>query len=466
MARAAGEPSAKRAKVDEAKEKEEVDRLVRRKEELVLGIANTRAEGMRLVREAEETAKRLFREAKLEAKRLKREAAEGERMVREATESLMQDLRGACADIEAENRNELLKKLPAELWEKIIDDENVQQNDRVALASTCRFFREKQKDLGRKLVTDLEVLSLLELRKSGKMTPHTLGWFQWVYDTMEILSGSEEWWGKRDKGAAYEGDLVSYAAFQGSVEILRWLMEALPWTTQTDWWAGLGGSVEVLGYVVGMGYEFDRNACRGAARGGCLEALKFLRGLDPPCRWDERTCALAAEGGHLEVLKWARSQDPPCPWDEWTCTEAAEGGHLEVLKWARSQDPPCPWNEWTCACVAEGGHLDVLKWARSQDPPCPWDERTCAYAAKGGHLEVLKWARSQDPPCPWGEETCAWAAEYGRLDVLKWARSQDPPCPWSRRQCRKKASKYRHKHVVDWIDQPESESDAEFSDSD
>ena len=61
----AGEPSAKCAKVDEAKEEE--DPLVRRKEELILGVENARAEAKRweksLVRDAEEVAKRLKRKA-------------------------------------------------------------------------------------------------------------------------------------------------------------------------------------------------------------------------------------------------------------------------------------------------------------------------------------------------------------------------------------------------------------------
>ena len=58
MARGAGEPSAKRAKADEADEEEQA--LVRRREELILGVENMRAKGKeleeRLLREAEEEA--------------------------------------------------------------------------------------------------------------------------------------------------------------------------------------------------------------------------------------------------------------------------------------------------------------------------------------------------------------------------------------------------------------------------
>ena len=421
---AAGETSAKRAKVDEADEDE--DPLVRRREEVV----------------------RLLEKAR------SREDARAERVARREMVSL-------CARLEAKNEK-LLRRLPPELWQKIVD-ENVQQNDLLALSMTCRFFRDTTKDLGKKIETNLREDHLLDLLKIGKMASHTLGWFQWVCDTFEIMPGFTRY-DVRVKGAVYEGDLLNYALFQGSVEILGWLMEEKGWELkeQIDWWAGTSGSVEVFEFLRGRGYEFGRPACVGAAEGGRLEALKFLRGLDPPCPWSEATCYHAAQGGHLEILKWLRSQDPPCPWDWLTCAEAASGGHLEVLKFLRAQNPPCPWSEMTCAYAAEEGHLDVLKWARSQDPPCPWDARTCIFAAGGGQLDILKWARAQEPPCPWDWRLMKWAAEAGHLEVLKWLRAQNPPCPWSRSTCRQIASGYGHQHIVDWIDQQEDESDEEF----
>ncbi|WZN65966.1 putative ankyrin repeat protein [Chloropicon roscoffensis] len=459
MARGAGEPSAKRAKVDEADEEE--DPLVRRKEELV----------------------RLLKEAR------SREDARAERVAKK-------ELVALCADFEAKNE-EHFRRLPPELWQKIVD-ENVQQNDLLALAMICRFFREKQKDLGKKLVTDLNYGSLFDLRKSGKVVSHSLGWFQWVCDTFEILPGCEWDAKERVEGAVYEGDLVNYAALQGSIEILRWLMEekGYEFNRATCEGAAFGGHLDVLKFLRAQNppCPWDGLTCLRAAQEGHLEVLKFLRGLEPPCPWSLMTCALAAQGGHLEVLKWVRDQDPPCPWNEWTCVRAARGGSLDVLKWLRAQQPPCPWSagtclvaaqgghlevlkwarsqnlpcrldEVTCASAAAGGHLEVLKWLRSQDPPCPWSAGTCSEAAKGGRLEVLKWARSQDPPCPWDEETCAWAAEGGHLEVMKFARGQDPPCPWSRRKCREGASLNGYQHIIDWIDQQEAESDTEYRES-
>ncbi|WZN63646.1 putative ankyrin repeat protein [Chloropicon roscoffensis] len=364
MARGEGEPSTKRAKVGE-----EEDPLVRRKEEVV---------------------------------RLLGRARKGKSNARAKKELVT-----LCADFEAKNEK-LLGRLPPELWQKILD-EYLHQNDLLALAMTCRFFREKQKDLGKKVDTYMNSDRLLEQRKSGKMLAHSLGWFRWVCDTLKVLPGFT-WSYKSLKGAVYEGNLVNYAAFQGSVEVLKWLVEEKYWELNlgTGEWAGRGGSIEVLEYLCEEGWELDEGVCDGAALGGHLEVLKFLRGLDPPCPWDWETCQEAAEGGHLEVLKWVRDQDPPCPLDELNCAAAAGGGHLEVLKWLRDQDPPCPWD---------------------------W-------------------------------ETCAWAAEGGQLEVLKWARSQDPPCPWSRSWCRETASRHGHQHIVDWIDQREDESDVEPFDSD
>ena len=336
MDRGAAEPMTKRAKKDEE------DPLVRRREELILEVANARVA-------------------------LK---AQGNKAVREATESLMQALRAVCAKLEAKNRDELLKKLPAELWQKIVD-ENVHQNDLLALSMTCRFFGDTTKDLGKNMETRLERSYLLILQRGGKMASHSMGWFRWVCDSMEILPGFEDFWSlERVKGAVYEGHLLNYAAFQGSVEILRWLMEEKGWGTNkdTDWWAGMSGSIEVLEHLSGKGYEFGENACVGAAWGGHLEALKCLRGLEPPCPCDERTCAGAAVGGHLDVLKWLRAQNPPCPWDETTCSFAANGGQLEALKWLRAQDPPCPWNRSDCRETASPrGHQHIVDWIDQQE---------------------------------------------------------------------------------------------------
>ena len=405
VARAAGEPSAKRAKVDEADEEE--DPLVRRKEELVVAAKEARSRedaraervarrelmdlcarlgadneehldeadhevvellvGMRAGNLMDLCGKVSYLSAKLNAKFRDfndqdfalglpsgsgfvrdiirrcadaRAALERNNAFPEVLEYFQHALCDVCRQMEVANDNVLLGKLPPEMWQKIVDD-NLHQNDLPALAMTCRFFREKQKDFGWKMETDWTSDRVLELQKSGKVASYSFGWYRWVCDTFEILPGCEWDDEERVKGAVYEGDLLNYAAFQGSVEILRWLVEekGCEPNEDTGLCAGMGGSVEVLEYLLERGYEFDEKACHGAASEGHLDALKFLRGLDPPCPWDDWTCLNAAEGGHLDVLKWARSQDPPCPWSRGECRLTASNfGHEHVVEWIDQQE--------------------------------------------------------------------------------------------------------------------------------
>ena len=335
MAGAAGEPSAKRAKVDEADEEE--DPLVRRKEEVVRLLGRSR--------KGKDNAR-----AKKELVTL-------------------------CDDFEAKNEK-LLGRLLSELWQKSLD-ENLDQSDLLALAMTCRFFREKQKDLGKKVETNLNASLLVKLRKSGEVASHSLGWFQWVCDTMEILPGYIDR-SERVKGAMYEGVLLNYAACQGSVEILKWLMEEKGWEpNKHTGLVGFGGSVKVLEHLLERGYEFNVETSHGAASGGHLEVLKWLRAQDPPCPWNVHTCGFAAEGGHLEVLKWARSQDPPCHWDEWTCVRAVSVGQLKVLKWLRAEEPPCPWSRSECRRLASDDtgfdHQHIVKWIDQREDESDWE---------------------------------------------------------------------------------------------
>ena len=87
---------------------------------------------------------------KLEKQRRKLE--EQLRLLRREVEQLQQKwlpkrniLMGVCSELEAENAQRLLYKLPKEVWEKILD--HLDENDLFPLALSCRYFRKKQKEL-------------------------------------------------------------------------------------------------------------------------------------------------------------------------------------------------------------------------------------------------------------------------------------------------------------------------------
>ena len=106
-------------------------------------------------------------------------------------------------------------------------------------------------------------------------------------------------------------------------------------------------TVPMLRWCFKRGYRLERRIVEATARGGDLEAVKWLRMAVG--RWEDQSvaanaCAGAAEGGHVDVLKWLREEG--CPWDGWqigeTSRRAARGGHLDVLKYAREHG--CPWD--------------------------------------------------------------------------------------------------------------------------
>ena len=117
-------------------------------------------------------------------------------------------------------------------------------------------------------------------------------------------------------------------------------------------------------------------ACSGAEREFFVNAKRGVFAADAD---NLRTCAmvLAANHGHLDTLRCWKREKPYRLDEPQICEGAAAGGHLEVLKWLRENE--CPWN-YTCRDAALGGHLEVLKWARENG--CPWNERKCTIAAE------------------------------------------------------------------------------------
>lgn len=153
-----------------------------------------------------------------------------------------------------------------------------------------------------------------------------------------------------------------------------------------------------------------KEAVADAASRGSVALVEFLHGtlrfpLSPAA------CAGAARGGHLALLQWLRAKR--CAWDAQTSFEAARNAHVHVLEYTAGQQL---WSTKTCAAAAESGHFDTLKWLRAHD--CPWDQAVTSRAAARGDLAMLQWSRAQG--CPWTEMTCNCAAQNGHLQVLKW----------------------------------------------
>ena len=82
--------------------------------------------------------------------------------------------------------------------------------------------------------------------------------------------------------------------------------------------------------------------------------------------FDSYTCEGAARGGHIHVLKYLKSEG--VPFDEEICWDAAWGGHLAVLKWL--VDEGCPWNIKECyeCAKSKDPNSDMCKWIKAFIP--------------------------------------------------------------------------------------------------
>ena len=247
--------------------------------------------------------------------------------VQQVQRSLLQKesrLKDMCSTREAENAK-LLDKLPLDVWEKIVDE-----NDLFPLALSCRYFRQKQKELVARMGQNGKHRCALRTnirRQYIQRQQASADYLRFCYKEI-VLS---EFFPQRAKW------IMKLAAYHGDLTLLQEHEKK---------------------------FELDAEVFYSACAGGNLETLKWLRSKG--CPWSGWACSSAAKHGHLEILKWLRSEG--CPWDEGTFTAAVERGHLQMLKWLRSKG--CPWDGWACEYAATRGKLDLLRWAI--DNGCPY----------------------------------------------------------------------------------------------
>ena len=114
-----------------------------------------------------------------------------------------------------------------------------------------------------------------------------------------------------------------------------------------------------------------RYALTAVVRAGRLRAyeqhaIRWRMHLKP-----ETAASIAAECGHIHILDWMYNQNALLPHLRGVdvCMGAARGGQLETLKWLRAQLPPAPWDEDVFQSAIARGHLHILEWAAKHGCP-------------------------------------------------------------------------------------------------
>merc|ERR1711977_154030 len=156
---------------------------------------------------------------------------------------------------EANRKGKSLDTMPTLVLLKVA--ERLEDYDRVAFASTCTAFRDaiwevvkgerkEGEEDKKKLVTDLRCgasgTPLLE-----RAPCVSLAWFKWVFGSFDRLEGAAPCRGYGDpkhKQELYDSDLMKLAAFQGSIETMKWLrskgikLDIESWEDGGRWAAG------------------------------------------------------------------------------------------------------------------------------------------------------------------------------------------------------------------------------------
>lgn len=120
------------------------------------------------------------------------------------------------------------------------------------------------------------------------------------------------------------------------------------------------------------------------------DCLAWLLLQEEPCPCGSDTLGEIAATGNLPLMEHLRLHHhkyvPVEEWDMRVSQGAAEGGQLAILQWLRCQLPVGMWDEGICRAAASRGNLAMLQWAQNEDPPAPWGTSVTKAAARGEWL--------------------------------------------------------------------------------
>lgn len=123
--------------------------------------------------------------------------------------------------------------------------------------------------------------------------------------------------------------------------------------------AASSGRKDLLQAAYGSGLvKKSKEVFTGAARGGCLQTLKYLKFSN--CPWDEQTAVAAAESGDVDILEWVIENGCPCNGE--AVATAASIGHLGMVRFLHYNGHPV-----TIDAVNEAvssGAIYIVDWAR------------------------------------------------------------------------------------------------------
>ena len=221
--------------------------------------------------------------------------------------------------------------------------------------------------------------------------------------------------------------LLDKAALAGNHEILVYLSETIPCTSQTLTSAIEGGNVDCLSFVFRKlnltKFEYEDHI-QLATKLGHLDCLKFIRDINNSHGFGTKLQIIAAANGHVHIMRYLFENGVLFGDTEDVCNAAAKNGHLECLKFAHEDG--ALWSDLTIDLAIINGHFDCFEYAAVNG--CEMDEFVMQVAAREGKIAVIRYLAGKGMPVT--EALCEAACSEGRLDMLKFLR-EELECPWN-----------------------------------
>jgi hypothetical protein len=234
----------------------------------------------------------------------------------------------------------------------------------------------------------------------------------------------------RELGMPLGENLVNAVAMSGRLAILQHLFtdEQCPTPITLSYCAARSGSIDMLEWCKAQdGWPFDAHTSAGAALGGHLAALQYLR--REGCPWDcECIASYVASSGSIETLEWLLQHEGIVV-DDGAMNAAAGSGQTAMCAHLRS-NLGAEWDLNVCDHAAVRGNLDTLRWLRQQG--CPWNvSAICMHAGCSGYTDILDFVIEQ------GEELTAqllteklqYVGSYGTLQTAQWFKQHGAQSP-------------------------------------
>jgi hypothetical protein len=218
------------------------------------------------------------------------------------------------------------------------------------------------------------------------------------------------------------------AAYGNTLAVMQFLhAEGWPWHQQVAKTVAARGDLEMLRWIREHGCPWVAYETYDAAAGsGNIPMVKWIKEQVPDVYISEDALSAAASNGHTDMCAYLHSEN--CPHDEWACDGAAYGGHIDTLRWLREHDYPMPEQRVIADAAAKSGSVEVMQHLQAEGLMSTAAQLTQMLAAAGAHnkLAAAQWLREQGAEWPtvlrytthykdalWRGETLAWARAEG-----------------------------------------------------